>query len=187
MGKIYIVCPECHQQLSFNEIPGYQNMVVECPKCHFKANASVYLRGVQARGAQGADEMPTQPVLPPSPTLDVGQIRVIATNEVQRLKPGSNVIGRRAQTGTADIKISTDMYMSRRHVQIDVVKKNGGYEHHLVEINSKNIVNLNGKPINRGDVLVLKFGDILTLGTTDIAFESNDEESTKLAKYFTQR
>lgn len=180
MGKIFIVCPECHQKLSFNEVPGYQNMVVECPKCHFKANASVYQSGMQARGAQGADEMATQLVMPPSSTLEVGQIRVKSTNEVQWLKPGSNVIGRRAQTGTADIKISTDMYMSRRHVQIDVVKKGTGYEHHLVEINSKNIVKLNGKPINRGDVLVLKFGDVLTLGTTDIVLESNDDESTRL-------
>lgn len=181
MGKIFIVCPECHQQLSFNEVPGYQNMVVECPKCHFKANASVYQSGANARGAQGADDMPTQLVIPPKSTSDIGQIRVKSTNEIQWLKPGSNVIGRRAQTGTADIKISTDMYMSRRHLQIDVVKKGTGYEHHLVEINSKNIVKLNGKPINRGDVLILKFGDQLTLGTTDIIFESNDEEATRLA------
>lgn len=181
MGKIFIVCPECHRQLSFNEVPGYQNMVVECPNCHFKANTSVYQGGAQARGAHGADDMPTQLVLPPSYTYDVGQIRVISTNEVQWLKPGSNVIGRRAQTGTADIKISTDMYMSRRHVQIDVIKKSNGYEHHLVEINSKNIVKLNGQSINRGDILVLKFGDTLTLGTTDIILESNDEDSTRLA------
>lgn len=180
MGKIYIVCPECHQRLSFNEVPGYQNMVVECPKCHFKANASVYQSGAQARGAHGADDMPTQLVTPPKSTGDVGQIRVKSTNEVQWLKPGTNIIGRRAQTGTADIKISNDMYMSRRHVQIDVVAKNGGYQHRLVEINSKNIVKLNGRDINRGDILVLNFGDVLTLGTTDIVLESNDDESTRL-------
>lgn len=181
MGKIFIVCPECHQQLSFNEVPGYQNMVVECPKCHFKANASVYQSGAQARGAQGADEMPTQLVRPPKSAGDIGQIRVKATNEIQYLKAGQNIIGRRAQTGTADIKISTDMYMSRRHVRIDVVKNGLGYEHHLVEINSKNIVKLNGKPINRGDILKIKFGDVLTLGTTDIILESNDDEATRLA------
>ena len=181
MGKIFIVCPECHQQLSFNEVPGYQNMVVECPKCHFKANASVYQSGAQARGAQGADEMPTQLVMPPNSVADIGQIRVKLTNEIQFLKAGKNVIGRRAKTGNADIKITTDMYMSRQHVLIDVVKKGFGYEHHLVEINSKNIVKLNGKPIKRGDVLILKFGDIMTLGMTDIILESNDDEATKLA------
>lgn len=180
MGKVVIVCPQCHQQLSFAEIPGYQNMVVECPKCHFKANVSVYQNGSRARGAQGSDDMDTQIVTPPPSTIDIGQIRVVDTGEVQWLKPGRNVIGRRASTGTADIKISTDMYMSRRHVQIDVVRNISGYEHRLVEINSKNIVKLNGKPIHRGDILKLKFGDILTLGTTDIILESNSEEATRM-------
>lgn len=181
MGKIFIVCPECHQQLSFNEVPDYQHMIVECPKCHFKANVSVYQGGIQARGAQGANDMATQLVFAPRTTLDIGQIRVVATNEIQWLKVGQNVIGRRAETGTADIKISNDMYMSRRHVQIDVVKTAGGYEHRLVEIGSKNIVLLNGNPIKRDDILVLKFGDILTLGKTDIVFESNSNEATRLA------
>lgn len=182
MGKIYIVCPECRQQLSFNEVPGYQNMVVECPKCHFKANASVYQSGAMARDAQGVDEQPTQLVMAPASTLDVGQIRVAATNEVQWLKAGTNIIGRRAQTATADIRISNDIYMSRRHVRIDVVKTATGYEHRLVEINSKNVVKLNGREINRGDVLIIKFGDRLTLGKTDIILESNNDESTRLAQ-----
>lgn len=182
MGKIFIVCPECHQQLSFDEVPGYQNMVVECPKCHFKANVSVYQRGAQARYISKGDDMPTQLFIPPKSVADTGQIRVKATNEIQFLKEGQNVIGRRAKTGTADIKISTDIYMSRQHVCIDVIKKGTGYEHHLIEINSKNIVKLNGIPINRGDVLIIKFGDILTLGTTDIVLESRvaDEEATRL-------
>ena len=181
MGKVFIVCPECNQQLSFNEIPDWREKIVECPKCRFKAKASVYLLGAGSRGAVGADDMPTQLVMPPASSMDVGQIRVKSTNEVQWLKPGQNIIGRRAKTGTADIKISTDMYMSRQHVRIDVVKKGNGYEHRLVEINSKNIVKLNGKPINRGDILVIKFGDVLTLGTTDIVLESNDDEATRLA------
>ena len=180
MGKIFIVCPECRQQLSFNEVPGYQNMVVECPKCHFKANASVYQSGAQARGAQGSDEMPTQLVVPPASTLDVGQIRVKTTDEVQWLREGTNIIGRRAKSGDADIKISNDMTMSRRHLRIDVVKKETGYEHRLVEIGSKNIIKLNGKPIQREDILKLKFGDVITLGMTDIVLESNDEEATRL-------
>lgn len=49
-----------------------------------------------------------------------------------------------------------------------------------MEINSKNIVKLNGKPINRGDILVIRFGDTLTLGKTDIILESRDDDSTRL-------
>lgn len=179
MGRIFITCPECHQQLSFEEVPGYQNMVVECPKCHFKANVSVYQGGTHARGGQDADDMPTQLVFAPSTSVDVGQIRVLSTDEVHYLKVGSQVIGRRAETGTADIKISNDKYMSRRHIQIDVIKKGLGYEHRLIEIGSTNLPKLNGKGIQRGDILKLKFGDVLTLGNTDIRLESNSDEATR--------
>ena len=70
--------------------------------------------------------------------------------------------------------------MSRRHLQIDVVQTPHGIEHHLVEINSKNIIVLNDKPIQRGDILQLKFGDKLTLGKTDIYLEETDEEATQI-------
>jgi pSer/pThr/pTyr-binding forkhead associated (FHA) protein len=65
-------------------------------------------------------------------------------------------------------------------VQIDVVEKNGSIEHHLVEINSKNIVYLNDKPIERGDILILKFGDKMTLGKTDIYLEETSDEATQI-------
>lgn len=181
MGKIFIVCPECGQQLSFNEVPGYQNMVVQCPKCFFKANASVYKSGAQARGGAGmAQDMPTQIVAPPKSTFDVGQIRVLATNEIEWLKEGSNVIGRRAVSGTADIKISNDPYMSRRHIQINVVKKPFGYEHQLSVVGTTNLPLLNGTEVQPGEILPLKFGDIITLGKTQIKLESNNDESTRL-------
>ena len=111
---------------------------------------------------------------------DMGQIRVATTNQRCPLKMGTNVIGRIAQSGKADIQITQDPYMSRRHLQIDVVKTAHGIEHHLVEINSKNIIVLNGKPIQRNDILMLNFGDKLTLGKTDIYLEETDEEATQI-------
>lgn len=71
--------------------------------------------------------------------------------------------------------------MSRRHVQIDVIKKPMGYEHRLVEIGSTNIIKLNHRPINRCDIIVLNFRDVLTLGKTDIRLESNCDEATRMA------
>ena len=55
-----------------------------------------------------------------------------------------------------------------------------GLEHRLVEIGSKNIVLLNGKPIQRNDILNLKFGDRMTLGKTDVYLEETDEEATQI-------
>ena len=70
--------------------------------------------------------------------------------------------------------------MSRRHVQIDVVKTDRGVEHYLVEIGSKNIIQLNGEPIQRGDEIVLSFGDKLTLGKTDLILEETDDDATRV-------
>ena len=73
-----------------------------------------------------------------------------------------------------------DEFMSRRHVRIDVVKTDMGLEHHLIEIGSKNIIQLNDKPIQRGDEIVLSFGDKITLGKTDMILEETDDDATRV-------
>lgn len=181
MGKIFLVCPNCRTRLSFPEVPGYQDKIVECPICHFKATANVYQGGAAAKGGQGSDDDATQMsgnIM--QQKFDMGQIRVSSTNQRCPLNLGTNIIGRIAQSGKADIQITEDPYMSRRHMQIDVVKTANGIEHHLVEINSKNIIILNGKPIQRNDILKLQFGDILTLGKTDVYLEETDDEATQI-------
>jgi pSer/pThr/pTyr-binding forkhead associated (FHA) protein len=111
-------------------------------------------------------------------------MRVEQTGQICELRIGSQVLGRLANSGSADIQIGSetykDEYMSRRHVQIDVVKTDIGIEHHLVEIGSKNIIQLNGEPIQRGDEIVLSFGDKLTLGKTDLTLEETDEDATRV-------
>lgn len=179
MGKIFLVCPNCKTRLSFPEVPNYQEKIVDCPICHFKAKANVYQSGILGQGGLGSNDDATQmPYEMIQRNLNMGQIRVATTNQCYRLKIGANIIGRLAQSGNADIQITNDEYMSRRHLQIDVLVTDYGIEHRLIEINSKNIVVLNDKPIQRGDIIKLKFGDKLTLGRTDIYLEGTDEEAT---------
>jgi hypothetical protein len=184
MGKLFLVCPNCRTRLSFNETPGYQDKLVICPICGYKAKANIYISGQLAQGGHGASDEATQLPLGVScspSSLDLGQIRVAdGSNQTCALKLGHNVIGRIAQSGTADIQITHDEYMSRRHVQIDVVSNKGKMEHRLVEINSKNIVYLNGNPIERGEILFLKFGDQLTLGKTNIILEETSDDATHI-------
>lgn len=181
MGKIFLVCPNCKTRLSFPEVPGYHEKIVDCPICHFKAKANVYMSGAMGQGGQGSDDEATQmPSAMMQQKNDLGQIRVSTTGQRYPLKMGTNVIGRLAQSGKADIQITHDEYMSRRHLQIDVVQTPYGIEHHLVEINSKNIIVLNDKPIQRGDILKIKFGDKMTLGKTDIYLEETDDEATQI-------
>jgi len=139
------------------------------------------MSGAMGQGGQGSDDEATQmPSAMMQQKNDLGQIRVSTTGQRCPLKMGTNVIGRLAQSGKADIQITHDEYMSRRHLQIDVVQTPYGIEHHLVEINSKNIIVLNDKPIQRGDILKIKFGDKMTLGKTDIYLEETDDEATQI-------
>ena len=110
-------------------------------------------------------------------------MKVIQTGQILELREGSQVLGRLAKTSTADLQIGSDdyndPYMSRQHMKINVVNTASGLQHQLVEIGSKNIIKLNDKDISRGDVIVLKFGDKLTLGNTTLILEETDEEATK--------
>lgn len=181
MEKVFLVCPNCRTRLSFPKVAGYQDKIVECPICHFKAVAGVYQGGAAVQGGNGSDDDATQiSGNMMQQKCDIGQIRVATTNQRCPLNLGTNVIGRIAHSGKADIQITEDPYMSRRHLQINVIKTAHGMEHHLVEINSKNIIVLNGKPIQRNDILNLQFGDRLTLGKTDVYLEETDDEATQI-------
>lgn len=179
MKKISLVCPSCRTKLSFNEVPGYQEKIIQCPHCQYKAKANVYQSGYAASGGHGASDDATE-IRTQAKSYDTGQIRVIGGDQTCKLKAGTNIIGRIAKSGTADIQITHDEYMSRRHLQIDIVKTQYGYEHRLVEINSKNIIVLNGAKIERGDILKLKFGDRMILGKTEVILEETDNEATQL-------
>ena len=186
MGVISVVCPNCRSRLSIQDAPDIQDKILPCPICKFRAKVSVYQIGQAGKGGQGASDDDTQ--LPGSllqqMKTDTGQMRVVQTGQICELRMGSQVLGRLAMTGTADMQIGSDNYrdeyMSRRHVRIDVVQTPHGIEHRLIEIGSKNIILLNGSAIQRGDEIVLSFGDELTLGKTQVVLEETNEDATRV-------
>ena len=187
MDTILVTCPNCRSRLSIKNEPGVQEKILGCPICKYKAKVSLYMIGQAGKGGRGSSDESTQlpTCLGRQVKNDVGQMRVVQTGQICELRMGSQVLGRLATSGTADLQIGSDnykdKYMSRRHVQIDVVKNLlGCIEHHLVEIGSKNIIKLNGKDIQRGDKIVLKFGDKLLLGETEIILEETDNEATRI-------
>ena len=186
MDVLSVVCPNCRTRWNILNEPNVQDKTFVCRTCKFTAKVSVFLMGQAGKGGLGASDDATQ--LPGSfgqqMKTDTGQMRILQTGQICELRMGSQVLGRLAQSGTADLQIGSDnykdMYMSRRHVQIDVVQTARGVEHHLVEIGSKNIIQLNGKDIQRGDEIILNFGDKLTLGKTDLILEETNEDATKV-------
>ena len=175
MGNIIkVVCPQCRRLLSFMEVPDIGNKLIVCPKCNFRATVDVYRS--ETAGRQGETEVTCLPEYINKYAMIVGCLRVKETGKIFPLKQGKNVIGRIAQTGTADIQLSDDLYMSRSHIEINIVQTALGLEHRLEEINSKNEVLLNAKPLQRGEILVLQFGDKMILGKTEVIFERPEEE-----------
>ena len=177
MGKIFITCPQCNQELSFQEIPGYQSMIVECPKCSFKATAGVYQESQRKKVKKTVSDLPTEFNLPSVFKTNIGKLKIVNSGEIFKLQEGTNIIGRKADSSVANIKIASDPFMSRQHLRIDVIRSSNGVEHRLIEINSKNIVELNGKAIKRGDILILKNGDSLTLGKTVVILEIDNSDT----------
>ena len=173
---VKVVCPQCKRLLSFMDAPDIGNKLIVCPKCNFRATVDVYRNGTTVTGRQEEAETTKLPEYISKDAMIVGCLRVKGTGKIYPLKQGKNVIGRIAQTGTADIQLSDDIYMSRSHIEINIVQTPLGLEHRLVEINSKNEVLLNDKPLPRGDILILQFGDNMILGKTEVIFEKPEEE-----------
>ncbi|MDR1919322.1 MAG: FHA domain-containing protein [Tannerellaceae bacterium] len=181
MDKVKVICPQCRTLLSFDNAPDIGDKLIVCPKCQFRATVDVYRSGTAGTGGHGANEGPTKlPEYIRKEAVMKGRLKLTDTGETFELKMGQNLIGRIAETGDADIKLSKDEYMSRRHIRIDVLESSSGLEHRLVEINSKNPTKLNEKPIPRNDILVLEFGDKLMLGRTEVVFEKPaDKDDTR--------
>lgn len=185
MDKIQLVCPSCRSRLSVLNEPGLQDKVLGCPICKFKAKVSVYQSGAASRGGHGASSEDTRfPGAAMQMKSDVGQMRIAQTGQIIELRMGSQTIGRLANPRRSDVQIGsdnyTDPYMSRLHVQIDIVQTAAGIQHHMREIGSKNIIKLNGKDIQRGEIIVLQFGDKITLGKTDLVLEETDDDATRI-------
>lgn len=164
--------------------------MLSCPICHYKAKVSLYQAGHAAAKGGGIGDPATTVIS--NYNTDMGQMRVVQNGQIFELKMGSQVVGRLATSGQADLQIgidkNTDPFMSRRNAQIDVVRnERKGILHKLVCMKTTNPVLLNGNKVNEGDVVFLKFGDRLTLGKTDVVLEKTDNEGTRVINEGTEK
>lgn len=108
-----------------------------------------------------------QVVMPPS----IGYFQIVSTGQKYALKQGTNIIGRQHPTSQATIQIATnDGYMSRQHMKIDVLPAGNHMEYRISDNNSTNKVTLNGRQLTPGDIVMLRSGDRITIGHTDLLF-----------------
>lgn len=186
-----IVCPNCHKLLTVAAQPGIEDKTLICPVCQFKAKVSVFMNASSASAHGTGSEDTVLPgswggVTPPPPPVkrSAGRFRIVQTNQFIELKPGHHSIGRSSNPARASIMIGSpvysDPYMSRCHVELDIISSPAGQQHRLKDL-GKNTTKLNGKEIPQGSIVILKFGDKITLGQTDLILEDNDQEATRVA------
>ena len=89
------------------------------------------------------------------------------------LSAGRNVVGRKASSSDAQVQIETsDLYMSRRHICIEVIRLADGSSKVLVSNDkNKNSTYVNGSLLNVGDRVVLTNGTQIKMGDTIVTYK----------------
>ena len=119
-----------------------------------------------------------------------GELKVLNSNLPNfKLKEGSNVVGRKAQTSQADIQIPAEIpagqekhKFSREHITINVVKTPKGYVHKMSLYKSKvNATYYNNVELQYGNSYILKDNDIIKFpDNITVKFVMPDSEGTEI-------
>ena len=88
------------------------------------------------------------------------------------LARGENSIGRMSPNSRSKIQLSTtDLYMSKNHIIIDVIMKSDStFEHRLSDNGSVNGTFVNDCRIATDEIAILQSGDIIRIGHTSLKF-----------------
>lgn len=188
-----VVCPDCGTNIAL--LANETNKVIKasCKKCRaivfFKAvekissSSSNKSKKTDEAGNSDADDdhqrKRTQKIAVPKGALTWKQRRgLLGKTKVARLRKGVNTMGRKDGISPSDIMIENDDEISRRSVAISVVysdeKRDFIYE--LKVLRNVNPVYVNGRPINRDEIVRLNYNDIICLGRTNITFIQNKEK-----------
>ena len=194
---IQIKCPFDGAVLSVKNQPGIETKNVTCPICKHKYPFTQFKRVFKSSSSANEDpatEYPENGGHTCYPNGDdtnygemnftLGKIKLLDSGLSFQLKPGRNVIGRKASKSAADFQIDTadKRAMSREHIVIEVKKVPAkGFVHYLSLFKEKvNKTCIGNEPLLYGDCIVLKHGDIIRLPDATLKFEIPDEEGTDI-------
>ena len=156
-------CPHCSkQEIGFKtDKPGHRT--INCPYC---------------KGKIGLDVRPQTAVITISEQLQLYRGKLILLrkgwlNKDFHLSEGKNIVGRYDESANCDIAIKNDTSMSRRSVEIEVVRTEKGFTFKLTVLKATNPVLHNGNPLIAGESVSLNFGDSIVLGKTKFRFDKD--------------
>ena len=165
--KETIQCPSCGLVMAINFSPAVLQKTLVCPNCHTSRKVAEYLlyREPTTKNNEGSTQV-VRNVLPKQ-----AQLTDLSTGRSYSLQRGKNTLGRKAATSDATVQIeTTDSFMSRNHIGIDVESQNGGIYCVLYNTRNRNKTLVNGNRVEEGDRIELQNGTIITLGNTQLKF-----------------
>ncbi len=114
----------------------------------------------------------------------LGKLTVAETGQSYQLRPGRNVVGRKAQSSSADFQIAVmeNKRVSREHLVIEVKKVPGkGFVHYVSLFKEQCNTTLIGREtLVYGDCLILNHGDRIQLPGVTVKFEIPNGEGTDM-------
>ena len=177
MEKIRIKCPSCGVILEAVDNPANAGKYVVCPSCKVKNHFEDFKRVVAASAPKPATPAPSDDrthIVPRAKAESAGYLLDLLTQKVYPLQEGRQLVGRMTYKTApkADILIVTeDSGMSREHLFLEVVKARDG-RFHVYASNAKNQnpTFINGNPLETGDKIGIRHGDVLTLCNTHLRY-----------------
>lgn len=194
---IKIKCPYCGAVLSVKNQAGIESKSVTCPICKQKSPFNDFKKVVDKANDESTqypgDDEKTSYKNSSDPGTDIGtglnftlgKLKVMPSGPSFQLKPGKNVIGRRASQSSADFQIPTEpdnKRLSREHLVVEVKKVSGkGFVHYASLYKQKvNKTYIGNELLEYGDCIVLNHGDKIKLPDIVVKFEIPDDEGTDI-------
>ena len=181
---IDIQCPNCSSILSVPEVPEMERKFVTCPACKQRSRFNEYKR--PNRGGELGTQVGDGPGFELVENTVIGQL--VDTRDPEhpyKLKEGSNVIGRKASSSTANIQIPMppgDNRFSRDHLLVEVKQVKGKGIVHYLSLNKEKVneTKLNGSKMNYGETFSLKDKDMIQIPGLTLRFEMPNAEATEM-------
>ncbi|MBQ6063165.1 MAG: FHA domain-containing protein [Prevotella sp.] len=174
-SAVRIKCPKCSATLEVRNAQGEGVKNIRCPKCGSTLQVRFGARKTEQQSIplDVNDELGVE-------TQFGGEVFTRAFLVCQgiryELREGQNVVGRSSSKSVADIQLPTgDVYMSRSHANILVVKTGSGrLKCILSNGNNKNPIYINDVKLEQSDEVVLSEGDELKMGNTLVTFTNQE-------------
>lgn len=180
MDSINLCCPGCKAHLTLPaDKANNDKLLLVCPKCNFSGNPASYIRmqppNPSNQQRSGNDVIDPTVVVGYNlqNAMTIGRLMEVKSQTVYQLKQGLNRFGRKATNSDCEHQFANnDTFISRKHFEVNVIfnKSSLVYNHRLQDLDSRNGTKINGLKLFKGDVILLKQGDRLLAGKTELIF-----------------